>query len=444
MKLNYKRTFLIGLAFLSICAFWQMYDNVIPLILRNTFGINSVLSGVIMAADNICALFLLPLFGSISDRTSTRFGRRMPFIMIGTAAAVVLMEFLPMLDNSYAVKPAGFKITMFVVCLGGLLIAMGTYRSPAVALMPDVTPKPLRSKANAVINLMGAIGGGIYLLITSVLYSKSRTAGLDHVDYTNLFLIVGALMIVSVLLLFFTTNENELHGELLAYEAAHPEENLEKDDGSGETVLPPEVKKSLGFILASISLWFIGYNAVTTWFTSYASEMWDMTLGQSSTCLMVGTVGAMVSYIPIGMVASRVGRKKTIMGGCTLLGICFAAAFVATLLTSEFTPALYVIFALVGLAWASINVNSLPMVVEMCKGSDVGKFTGLYYTFSMSAQVFTPIASGWLIDLIGYRSLFPYAEFFVIASLITMSRVMHGDSRPVKNSGLEALQSDVE
>ena len=444
MKLNYKRTFLIGLAFMSICAFWQMYDNVIPLILKKTFGLDSVVSGAIMAADNVCALFLLPLFGSISDKTQTRFGRRMPFIMIGTAVAAVLMEFLPMLDNSYFVRPAQSKIVWFIICLGGLLIAMGTYRSPAVALMPDVTPKPLRSKANAVINLMGAVGGAIYLIIAGVLYSKSRTEGLAHVDYTNLFLIVGALMVVSVLILFFTTDENKLHGELLEYEKQHPEEDLAQDDGSGDEVLPKEVKRSLAFILVSISLWFIGYNAVTTWFTTYASEMWGMALGQSSMCLTIGTAGAIVSYIPIGMLASRIGRKKTIMAGCILLCLCFASGFVVTMLTDEFTPVLYVMFALVGLAWAAINVNSLPMVVEMCKGSDIGKFTGYYYTFSMAAQVFTPIASGWLIDHIGYKALFPYSSLFVLASLVTMTQVMHGDSRPDAVKGIEALDVDMD
>ncbi|MBR2739049.1 MAG: MFS transporter [Oscillospiraceae bacterium] len=444
MKLNYKRTFVIGLAFLSICAFWQMYDNVIPLILKKTFGLDSVVSGVIMAADNVCALFLLPLFGSISDKTSTRFGRRMPFVLIGTALAVVFMEFLPMLDNSYFTKPAQYKITLFIICLGCLLISMGTYRSPAVALMPDVTPKPLRSKANAVINLMGAVGGAIYLVIAGLLYSKSRTASLPHVDYTNLFLIVAALMVIAVLILFFTTDENKLHEELLAYEKEHPEENLEEDDGSGDAVLPPDVKKSLAFILVSISLWFIGYNAITTWFTTYAAEMWDMALGQSSTCLTIGTAGAIVSYIPIGFLASRIGRKKTIMAGCILLSACFASGYIVTKITSEFTPLLYIMFALVGLAWAAINVNSLPMVVEMCKGSDIGKFTGYYYTFSMAAQVFTPIASGWLIDHIGYESLFPYAALFVLAALCTMTRVMHGDSRPDAVKGIEALDVDAD
>ena len=173
LKLNNKRTILVGLAFLSICAFWQMYDNLVPLILRETFHMDESLTGVIMAADNILALFLLPLFGGLSDRCrETPAGRRTPFILLGTGAAVVLMNLLPALDNSYAAQAAPFKLVSFVIVLGLLLIAMGTYRSPAVALMPDVTPKPLRSRANAIINLMGAVGGVLYLGITAALYPK--------------------------------------------------------------------------------------------------------------------------------------------------------------------------------------------------------------------------------------------------------------------------------
>ena len=194
MKLNNKRTVLVGLAFLSICAFWQMYDNVVPLILTNTFHMNESLSGAIMAADNILALFLLPFFGGLSDRTQTPIGRRTPYILAGTAAAVVLMNLLPLLDNGYAAAASPLGLGGFVVVLGLLLIAMGTYRSPAVALMPDVTPKPLRSKANAIINLMGALGGMLYLAVAAVLYPNSRVEGLSHVNYQPLFLVVAAIM----------------------------------------------------------------------------------------------------------------------------------------------------------------------------------------------------------------------------------------------------------
>ena len=439
MKLNNKRTILVGLAFLTICAFWQMYDNVIPLVLTKTFHMNETISGVIMAADNVLALFLLPFFGSLSDKAGTKIGKRMPFILFGTGCAVILLNILPLLDNGYYAAPSTFKVISFVIVLGLLLIAMGVYRSPAVALMPDVTPKPLRSKANAIINLMGALGGIIYLGIAAVLYPKSKTEGLAHVNYQPLFIIVAAIMFIGVGVLFLTVKEPKLVAENKALEAEHPEWNLAEDDGSGHEVLPAPVKKSLGFLLASIALWFIGYNGITTWFTTYASEVMGLGLGEASRLLMVATGGAIVSYIPIGIIASKVGRKKTIRIGAALLAICFALGYVIT--TSNISVIImYIVFVLVGFAWAAINVNSLPMVVEMCKGSDIGKFTGYYYTASMAAQVVTPIVAGTLMRQIDYKVLFPYAAVFVALSFVTMGFVKHGDAKAEAKKGLEAYE----
>lgn len=431
MKLNGKRTVLIGLAFMTICMFWQMYDGVIPLILKNTFKISDSWAGVIMALDNVIALFLLPLLGSLSDKCSTKIGRRMPFIIGGTAAAVFLMTFIPILDNLYATTPKKSYLILFVIGLGLLLIAMGTYRSPAVALMPDVTPKPFRSKANAIINLMGAVGGIIYLLITSFMYSNAKTEGLAHVNYQPLFIIVATFMVVAVLILFITIKEPKLAAECNVYEEQHPEDNLEVvDETTGEMVIPKEVKRSIGFILASIALWFIGYNAVTTSFTKYAEQEWNMALGTASVCLTIATAAAIVSYIPIGELSSRIGRKKTILIGVAVLALNFLIGTIMTFALDGFSPVLYIIFCCIGFAWAAINVNSLPMVVEMCKGSDVGKFTGYYYTFSMAAQIVTPILSGILLQHVGYWTLFPYGALFVAFSFITMLQVRHGDNKP--------------
>ena len=177
MKLNNRRTILVGLAFLSICTFWQMYDSVMTLILTDTFKLNETFAGAIMAADNVLALFLLPFFGALSDKTSTRIGRRMPFIVGGTALAAVLMNLIPLLDDRYAANPGAGTLVLFIIVLGLLLVSMGTYRSPAVALMPDVTPKPLRSRANAIINLMGAVGGILYLGLAALMYPVSKTKG---------------------------------------------------------------------------------------------------------------------------------------------------------------------------------------------------------------------------------------------------------------------------
>ena len=440
MKLDNKRTVLTGLAFLSICAFWQMYNSIVPLILTNTFHLNETYSGMIMAADNILALFLLPLFGSLSDKTSTRIGKRMPYVLFGTGAAIILMNILPIIDNSYSAAPSGFKTVSFVIVLGLLLVAMGTYRSPAVALMPDITPKPLRSKANAIINLMGALGGVIYLGVAAVMYPNSKVAGLEHVNYQPLFIVVASIMFVAVGVLFLTVKEPKLVAEQKELEAKHPEWNLAEDDGSGHETLPKNVRKSLGFLLASICLWFIGYNAVETWFTTYVSQVMGQALGGASTCLLIATGGAVISYIPIGVLASKIGRKRTIMGGIILLASCFGLGYFLTTTYHEINLIMFVVFALVGLAWAAINVNSLPMVVEMCKGSDIGKFTGYYYTFSMTAQVVTPVVAGYLMRNVSYTALFPYAAAFVAMSFATMLFVKHGDNKPEAKTGLDAFE----
>lgn len=440
MKLNNKRTVLVGLAFLSICAFWQMYDNVVPLILTKTFHLNETFSGAIMAADNVLALFLLPFFGTLSDRTNTKHGKRTPYILGGTLAAVIFLNILPLLDNSYYEAASTGKMIAFVVVLGLLLISMGTYRSPAVALMPDVTPKPLRSRANAIINLMGAVGGIIYLAIAAVMYPNSKVLGLEHVNYQPLFIVVALIMAVSIIVMKLTINEPKLVAENQALEAEHPEWNLAQDDGSGNEVLPANVKRSLGFLLASIALWFIGYNGITTWFTTYVDKVMGQGLGGASTCLLIATGGAIISYIPIGIIAHRIGRKRTIMIGIVLLASCFAAGYFLTTAFSSINVIMFIVFALVGFAWAAINVNSLPMVVEMCRGSDIGKFTGYYYTASMAAQVVTPILAGFLMRNISYKVLFPYAALFVIFSFITMTQVKHGDAAPEVKKGLEAFE----
>ena len=415
MQLNYRRTIFVGLAFFSILAFWQMYDNIIPLILKNTFGLGDTISGFIMSLDNILALFILPLFGALSDRA----GRRMPFIVGGTIGAVALCVLLPLFD-----RPG--SLPMFMVVLGLLLIAMGTYRSPAVALMPDLTPKPLRSKANAIINLMGALGG-VYTILAIKLLVKEPATGLPN--YMPLFLAVAGIMALSVAILRLTIRETGIQpqDEDAADQPAAP--------AAGQAALPPPVRRSLYLILCSVALWYMGYNAVTTAFTKYAQTVWGHGVSQASTCLLIATAGAVVSYIPIGLLASRIGRKKTVLMGVAILALCFG---VGALIASDFSPGLYGIFALVGFSWAAINVNSYPMVVEISRLGSVGKYTGYYYTFSMAAQIVTPILSGALLEHVGYFTLFPYAALCVALSFLTMFFTRHGDNRPQRQGNLEA------
>lgn len=444
-KLNYKRTFFIGLAFLSICSLWQMYDNIIPLMLQNTFGLGETVTGVLMAMDNVLALVLLPVFGSLSDKVDTPLGKRTPFILGGTVLAVIFMMLLPIADKRQS-------LGLFVVALFATLLSMGLYRSPAVALMPDLTPNHLRSRANAVINLMGAVGGVYALIMIKLLVGMG-----DRPDYAPLFASIAALMAVAVGVLLITVRENKLRKEIEAMEsvgdgtiAETPGENsaqaevgedtgkvrtvqtLNGDNSGQKTVLPREVKRSMMFLLVSIFFWFTAYNAVTTAFSRYTRVVWKMEGGSFANCLMVATVAAILSYIPIGSISAKFGRKKTIMGGVVLMAACYLAA----VFVGAYHPLVNIAFALIGVGWAAINVNSYPMIVAMSQGSDIGKFTGTYYTFSMAAQIFTPIFSGFLLENVSYRTLFPYAFLFAMAALLTMTQVRHGDVKPVKKESI--------
>ena len=413
MKLNVKRTIFVGLAFLSISSFWQMYDNLIPLVLQNTFNIGETWTGGIMALDNVLALFLLPLFGHLTEKLQTPLGRRTPVIVIGTIIAIVVMLLIPV-----AVRQVNFLF--FFIALGGVLLALSFYRTPAVALMPDVTPKPLRSMANAIINLMGSIGGMLSLVFIMFLVPK-----VDNPDYSLVFYAVALVMAIAVIVLLTTIRENKLR---------IPEEK--EDELTFEGDMDPPTRRSFRFLLASVFFWFLAYNAITTAFSRYAIRMWGFVGGGFASALIVAFAAAMVAFIPIGLIASKVGRKKTIMVGIGLIATSYAWGF----FFQSFSPLIYGVFIMKGIGWAAINVNSFPMVVEMSRVRDIGKYTGLYYTASMSAQILTPILSGALLQYVSYRTLFPYAFFFAMIAMFTMSQVRHGDSKPTPK--LEELVPD--
>ena len=428
LKLNYKRTFLVGLAFMSICMFWQMYDFVIPLILTNKFQMRVDLANAIMALDNVLGLFMLPLFGVLSDKVNTKIGRRMQFILVGTAVAAIFTVVLPIAANSN-------NLVLFMIALCLVLIAMATYRSPAVALMPDVTAKPVRSQGNAVINLMGTLGGTIVLALKMIIKPG------EGWDYTTFFIVVASMMVISVMILFVTVNENKYRKEMedINYgdpiiEEPGPEVTEEKSDK-----LPKDVRKSMILLLASIFLWVFGYNAVTTAFSQYVVNFFNLPEGLAAGFLMVATVTGFLTFLPVSYLTARIGRRKTILGALALGIILFTISF----FIKEFTFFANFLFAGVGIVAGSITVNTLPMVLEMSKGSTIGRYTGYYYTCTMSAQILTPVLMGRLFYLIGYQILFPYATLFLILSFITMLFVKHGDSKPqVKKNKLE--QFDVE
>ena len=516
MKLNYKRTIFVGFAFFLICAFWQAYDNTIPLILTNKFGMRQAWSGVIMSIDNILALFMLPLFGAISDRRRSRLGRRTPFILVGTIVAAIVFVGLTFADNmqlkqigkvskiddpaalteiwntekdaelqtpdgekfvlsekfseaeftavrSQTVNEKGKTVTtpeytnyvvparqayawnvtthssapliLFMVLLLIVLVSMSTFRSPAVALMPDVTIKPLRSKANAIINLMGS-AGGILVLVLGMVFATSAVKN-SLMSYTLYFSVIAAIMLLALLIFRLKVKEPQFVEEMEAESERYGIDNGATDETTGSRKLSGPERKSLIFLLASIVLWFMGYNAVTSKYSVYASNILHKDYNLT---LIIAQAAAILSYLPVGMVASRVGRKKTILAGVVML----TAAFTVACFLRESSPTMLMnaMFALAGIGWATINVNSFPMVVELCKGGDVGKYTGFYYTASMAAQTVTPMISGFFMDRLGMTTLFPYAAIFACLAFGTMLFVRHGDNKPIAKKGLESL--DVE
>lgn len=408
MKLDYKRTMLVGLAFMTISAFWKLYNFEIPLMLEDLIGKRDFIINIVMTLDNISALVLLPVFGMLSDKTNTRFGKRMPYILIGTVLSVAFMLLIP-LSHGKRIVP------LFFVGVIGVLLSMSIYRTPAVALMPDVTPKPLRSKGNAIINLMGAVGIIFVTAITPIVGGEK--------NYPLLFLCVATFMMVSLVVMFVTVNENQLVS-LMPPDEETEEERMARE-GKG-VKMHDTVFKSLIFLLLSVFLWYMAYSAVDTNYSRYAEDVWGMQNGGYSAPMLFGSIVALVSFVPLGMLSTKLGRKKTVLLG---VGVLFAAVAITSFIT-WYTPFLYVIFALIGVSWAAINVNSYPMVVEMSKGADVGKYTGLYYTFSMIAEVLTPLVTGLLFDILGTRMvLFPYAAVFLLFAFVTMLFVKHGDAR---------------
>ena len=489
LKFNQKRTYLVGFAFMSIMLFWTVYDLLIAKMLVDNFGLGQTASGFVMALDNILALFLLPLFGKISDKTRTKYGKRTPFIIIGTLIAAILFVGVAFFDlaQQLAVTKFGYSeilfdeinnmyyytkdgnlvagtlevtgnlvnipntvksyvaehraanifsdITMqspglligFIVVLFFVLVAMGIYRSPAVSLMPDVTPKPLRSKANAVINLLGTVGGGVSYLLVALLASGPV---FDKTGYVTIFALTGVFMIAIIAVFFFTVKENKWSEEMLSITKEYNLDSLQIDEEgvdikqyTADEKMPKDVRRSFILILAAVVLWFMGYNAATSKFSVYAFNH----LGLQSFSLppLVGTVAAAISFIPIGLLSQKVGRRRMILVGIVFLTLAMVGAI---FITAETQFLMYVIMGLVGISWATINVNSYPMVVEMSKHGNIGVYTGYYYTASMGAMIVTPILSGALMDITKYYpSLFIYSAIFMGLAFIPMFFVKHGE-----------------
>ncbi len=553
LKLDYKKTIKVGFAFAIIQCFWVVYDYVIPLLIDNAFGLSNAMRGLIMGLDNLLALFMLPLFGKISDNCKSKYGRRTPFIVLGTLAAIVLMIFIPVTtasqlkeanvirndletrfvedaafrqekltefyddaesgENKYISKivfdelsgkiskeefvnlttddEAGYfnrfakdgmnryindqvynqvtkqhsvRLVFFILILFLVLVAMGTYRSPAVALMPDVTPKPLRSQANAIINLAGGVGGAIATITYMVgfLINENGYVGI----YIANALSMGILLLCFIKLVnepkmvdecrriceeYGITDEDDEAVDLKEQEA---EDGVTADKAADEAVLSAEKQKlkksktrSFLLILASIFMWFMGYNAVSSNLSIYIVNVLGCTPFIGTVVSAASMAVSAVAFIPVGMLAVKIGRKKSIMLGLLFATVSFVCVFlfIKPQWGTSVKAIMFALFYLIaGFGLIVVNVNTFPMVVELSSAKDVGKYTGYYYMATMSAQAITPYIGGLFMDHLSNRSLFAYSAVCVIISIVLMALVKHGDSKPLPKKKVYEMMEDVD
>ena len=547
MKLNYWKTLKVGLAFAIIMVFWTAYDYVVPLLLEHAYGLPNSIRGLVMGLDNLLSLFLLPVFGRISDKTHTKWGRRTPFIVVGTLVSVVLMIFVPISANSqlkdgealraeitatdspdysytdaagktynaeqiytmlfntgydnadycdhdflkqggindlqdyleialnpkdaegetteaysryvetginsYASDQVYEKLTknnttsliIYMIILFFVLVAMATFRSPAVALMPDVTPKPLRSQANAMINLAGGAGGAVAFLIYTI------TLLINPTGFIAIFVAVAASMVIMLALFLWLVKEPKMVREC---EALCAEYGISNDDDDapeqteGETPDSEEIKNykrsrfaSFLLILASIFMWFMGYNAISSNLSIYLTKTLNLSSGLGGVISGISMGISAVAFIPVGMLAVKIGRRKSIMLGFGFATLSFILIFFFASSPSAAAVYLYTIFYLIaGFGLIIANVNTFPMVVELASSGDTGKYTGFYYAATMSAQAITPFIAGLIMDKWGSKYLFLYSTVCVAIAILLMVFVKHGDSKaPPKQSKLEML-----
>ncbi len=470
LKLNVRRTSMIGFAFFGILLLWQVYDSWCPTFLtdifaRHIYEMSSAelkasdparilnvqwIVGIIMACDNLAALILLPIFGNLSDRTHTKIGKRMPYILIGTFVSAVAFPFIPLFFHYN-------NIVGMVIAMGVVLTFMMMYRNPAVALMPDITPKPLRAKANGIINIMGYLGGafatvlGIFLKLSDYINVADEARKLWIIEIP--FIIASVLMVISAFVLFATIKENKIaekiKDEMELGEQMAAIENPVSDDAP----MSKANRRMLLAILGAEFLWFMADNAIGTYIGNYV--IYYLNSASSSTMLLtiIGGVASVVGFAIAGSVADRIGRKWTISLGLAvtvvaLAVMCFVAptkAVVGVNGEHAFPKLLFAVWAIKGFGMALVHNCSFPMVVELCSNKKIGRFTGFYYAASMSAQTITPILLGLVFKVtLAWRALPVYATILFILSCVVFTLLVKNiKARKVQNAhGLEALDGD--
>lgn len=423
-SLDMRRTLLVTLPFAGALAFWQAYDGIIPLILRDTFHLGDTLAGAVMALDNVCALFLLPFFGSISDRCHSRLGRRTPFILVGSLLAALLIPLLAVADQ---MRSLPFFFT--VLCL--VLVVLSSYRSPCVALMPDVTPRPIRAKADAFNSLMAAASGVVILISISL-----AVPDVEHPNYMPVFLIISAIIILCTVLfaVFFREKKavEKMHTESLAMGISEADMDA-SDEGGKEKETDAVVRRSLLGILLCVFFYFMASNAVTSAFSKYASQVWGAGGGSFANFQLVATMVTLISYMPMANISCRIGRKLTTYIGIGLM--CFGGFCI--FMTQGYSPLIYVFVSISGVGMGTVATTIYPMIMEVASEKTTGRYTGYYYTASMSAQIITPILSGAVMEFIGYRYLYLYAIVCALLAALPLVMVQKGNTILLKDLDLD-------
>ncbi len=416
-KLSYPKTFLLGFGFFGVSVIWSVYNAFVPIFLDGKFGLSAAWIGFFMTLDNIAAFVIQPPIGALSDRLRTPIGRRMPFILIGAPLAAIAFGLIPIVSI----------LPLFVLCTSTLLISMALWRTPVVALMPDITPSRFRSQANGVINFMGGVGAIIAFLIGANLYEMNP-------NYP--FWLGSALVIVSSLLVFAFIREPK-EFEVSEEEKPSLTQALIK--------LFKEKEKSPIRILAAIFFWFVAYNAIEAFFTLYAVKHLQLSGADGARLLGQLSFVFVLMALPAGYIGGKFGRKRTIMTGVFLMGSAILSMYVLPVdtLTILFTklPALgnfysvSIVLMVAGFSWALININSLPMVVDMTTDAQIGTFTGLYYMASTLAAILGPNLNGWIVSLSGnnYSLMMLFSTLFMLAAFIMMAGVKRGEAKIEEN-----------
>jgi maltose/moltooligosaccharide transporter len=410
-RFNYGKIFLLGFGFFGVSVIWATYNAYVPIFLANKFGLEPVMIGFFMTLDNIAALLIQPPVGAWSDRLRTPIGRRMPFILIGAPIGALAFGLIPLAS----------VLPLFVACTTTLLLSMALWRTPVVALMPDITPSQNRSQANGIINFMGGIGSIIAFLGGSTLYKMNPAYP---------FWLGSLLVILAAVLVYFLVKEPKVleeQGEVRPSLLASLQEVIADPDRSALR------------ILLAIFFWFVAYNAVEAFFTLYAQN--HLGMGEADGARLLGQMSLIfvLFAIPSGLIGSRIGRRVTISTGIVVLGSCMLAMYllpVATLITLVTklpvlgeVPVVGLVLMVAGFGWALININSLPMVVDMTTPARIGTYTGLYYLFSTLAAIAGPNLNGLIIQLSGknYAMTMVAAPFFMVIALLMMVGVRRGE-----------------